>query len=137
MKKLLSPEPQFFSLFAVFRMVIGLLILKHGLIVFDAKSMEQMAAFLDKSLSMPFPLFMAYLAKGTEFFAGAMLILGLFTRIAVFPLIVTMLVAIFGTHKGLIFGEAEPAFLFLLSFIAIYIAGSGKWSLDNWINQKK
>lgn len=130
MNKLLSSAPICFPIFAVFRIFVGLLILNHGLVVFNGQKMNEMAGFLEKSLSLPFPLLMAYLAKGSEFFGGALLALGFLTRFALVPLIVTMLVAVFGSHSGLIFGEAEHAFLFLIAFFAIFFAGAGSWSID-------
>lgn len=70
-----------------------------------------------------------------EFFCAAFLIVGLFTRLAVIPLIIAMCVALFYGHKGEIFGDGEMATLFLTGFIAIFLLGPGKVSLDRFIGR--
>lgn len=52
----------------------------------------------DWGLSLPFPEVMVALAAGTEFFGGALLIVGLATRLIAIPLAFTMLVAAFSVH---------------------------------------
>ena len=56
-------------------------------------------------LNFPSPSFMAYVGKGTEFISGIFLTIGLFTRLAVIPLAVTMVIVAFGMGKGRIFIE--------------------------------
>ncbi|WP_197468027.1 HvfX family Cu-binding RiPP maturation protein [Neptuniibacter marinus] len=52
----------------------------------------------DWGLGLPMPEVMAALAAGTEFFGGALLIVGLAVRWISIPLMVTMLVAAFAVH---------------------------------------
>ncbi|MCL1145797.1 DoxX family protein [Shewanella sp. 10N.261.52.F9] len=52
----------------------------------------------DWGLGLPFPEVMVALAAGTEFFGGALLIVGLATRLIAIPLAFTMLVAAFSVH---------------------------------------
>ncbi len=52
----------------------------------------------DWGLGLPFPEVMAALAAGTEFFGGALLVLGLATRLVSIPLAFTMFVAAFSVH---------------------------------------
>lgn len=66
-----------------------------------------------------------------EFFCSALLIIGLFTRPALIVLIITMSVAGFIHHSPDPFIQKEKAFLFLLIFVALYLFGSGKYSLQN------
>lgn len=136
MKKLFSSQPFQVHLIALTRIFFGVLIANHGLMVFNSEAMQQMATMLGEG-GMPAPALMAYLAKGSEFFGGLLLALGLFTRAAIIPLIVTMSVAAFSTHKGQIFGEGEHAFLFLLAFVTFFFTGAGKWSLDYLLSGKK
>lgn len=136
LKKLLSIKPVAFETLALIRIISGILILIHGFSVFDAAKMYGMAKYLDSELGMPLPLFMAYLAKGAEFFGGLLFAIGLFTRFASISLIITMLVAVFGAHSGKITGEAEHALLFLLIFTGFFFIGSGKWSVDYLIKKK-
>jgi len=49
-------------------------------------------------LGLPLPEVMAFLAASTELVGGALLVLGLATRLVTVPLMVTMLVAIFTVH---------------------------------------
>lgn len=66
-----------------------------------------------------------------------LLILGLCTRLATIPLIVTMLVAIFYAHAADPFGKKELAFIYLIIFTGFMILGPGKYSIDNMIGGKK
>jgi putative oxidoreductase len=70
-----------------------------------------------------------------EFFCAAFLIVGLFTRLAAVPLIIAMSVALFYAHKGEMFGDGEMAAVYLAGFIAIFLLGPGKASLDRFIGK--
>lgn len=52
----------------------------------------------DWGLGLPFPELMTALAGGTELIGGALLLIGLATRLVSIPLMFTMLVAIFAVH---------------------------------------
>ena len=65
-----------------------------------------------------------------EFVCGILLVLGLFTRVALIPLIITMWVAVFMVHAYDPFGEQEFGLLFLIPYLALYFTGPGKLSLD-------
>ena len=129
-KKLLSINPVGIDILSIIRAFAGVLILLHGKIVFDAQVMQGMADSLSKDMGLPFPLLMAYLAKGSEFFGGLLFALGFLTRFVSIPLAITMAVAAFVAHHGQISGDGEHAFLFLLIFAAFFFIGSGKWSID-------
>lgn len=64
-----------------------------------------------------------------EFFCSILIILGAATRLACIPLIFTMMIAFFVIHGSDPFSVKELAFLYLLTFIAIFISGSGSFSL--------
>ncbi|TAK43884.1 MAG: DoxX family protein [Saprospiraceae bacterium] len=70
------------------------------------------------------------LASFAEFLCAALIVLGLFTRWAVVPLIVTMLVAIFLIHWDGPFQKMELAVIYLTAFFAIGLAGPGWYSAD-------
>jgi len=129
-KKLLSFNPVGIDALSIIRVFAGILILLHGKMVFDSQVMNGMAESMSKDMGLPFPLLMAYLAKGTEFFGGLFFALGLLTRFMAIPLSITMAVAAFVAHHGQITGDGEHAFLFLLIFVAFFFIGSGKWSVD-------
>jgi putative oxidoreductase len=70
-----------------------------------------------------------------ELFCAIFLVLGLFTRFAVIPLIIAMSVAFFKAHKGILIGEhnGQAAFLYLCAYICILLTGPGKYSVDRMI----
>jgi putative oxidoreductase len=66
----------------------------------------------------------------SELFCSIFLILGLFTRWAAFFLFFTMCVAVFYKHFGDPFGRAEKGFIYMVGYLAIFLAGAGNFSLD-------
>ncbi|MCB0742635.1 MAG: DoxX family protein [Ignavibacteriae bacterium] len=76
------------------------------------------------------------LAVFSEFFASALIIIGLFTRFSSLTLIVTMAVAAFIAHSDDPFGTKEKSLLFLVSYILLFLTGPGKYSLQTLINKK-
>ena len=75
----------------------------------------------------------AALAGGTEFFGGALLALGLFTRFAAAQLAVVMGVAIWSVHHAAFFadkGGMEYPLTLLLAAIALVLTGGGAFSFD-------
>lgn len=77
-----------------------------------------------------------FLTVFAEFFCSLGLVVGLLTRAASIPLIVTMLVAALVVHADDPFGNKEKALLFLTAYIPILLAGAGRFSLDNLIGRK-
>lgn len=75
------------------------------------------------------------LAIFAEFICSAFLILGLFTRLAVIPLIITMLVIIFVVHAGKPVEDIELAAVYAAIFVALLFSGPGKWSVDALIKK--
>ena len=114
------------------RLALGGLIIPHGyskLINFAAKS----STFADP-FHIGHPASMA-LVIFAEFFCGVFILLGLFTRLACIPLIISMAVAVFYAHKGDFFGQAELATLYFLGYLALLFTGPGKISLDKLIGK--
>ncbi len=70
------------------------------------------------------------LAAFGEFICSILVILGLATRFAAVPVMITMLVAWQISHAGDPFSTQEKSVFYLLSFLFILIAGPGKYSLD-------
>ncbi|CAF23632.1 DoxX family protein [Candidatus Protochlamydia amoebophila] len=91
----------------------------------------------------PAPYFFAYLAACTEFFGGICLILGLASRVAAIPLIITMLIAYATAHQESlksIFRNptefvAESPFNFLLISLFVFAFGPGRFSIDYLIEK--
>jgi putative oxidoreductase len=65
-----------------------------------------------------------------EFVCGILVALGLFTRAALVPLIVTMVVAVFIVHADDPFSKQEFGLLFLIPYVTLFLTGPGKFSLD-------
>jgi putative oxidoreductase len=77
------------------------------------------------------------LAVFSEFFCSLLLILGLGTRLAVLPLIFTMMVISFVVHAGDPFTEIELPLMYLFAYLTILVAGPGKYSVDGMISPAK
>ena len=70
-----------------------------------------------------------------EFFCGMFVVLGLFTRLAVIPLVVSMSVVVFKAMHADFFGRGKDGTMFLICFVAILLCGPGKASADALINK--
>lgn len=76
------------------------------------------------------------LAVFAEVFCSVLLALGLMTRWALIPLIITMLVATFIVHSADPFGVMEKAMLYGVGYITIFLTGPGKYSVDYYLKNK-
>lgn len=72
-----------------------------------------------------------------EVFCSLFLLLGLGTRFATIPLIIVMLVAILLVHAADPFSVKELAVHYLLGYLVLLIAGSGKYSVDYLLQGKR
>ena len=71
-----------------------------------------------------------FLAVFAEFLCAVLVLIGFKTRWASIPIIITMAVAAFIVHAADPFGNKEKALLFLGIFLAIFLLGPGKYSID-------
>lgn len=129
-KTLFSTEPLTQHYILALRIIMGILFINHSYELFDSKAMQKLAEWFQKDLHFPQPLLMAYLRTGAEFFGGIMLILGLFTRIGAFFIMITMLVAFFTAGKSAILGDGEMLFAYAIVMLTVFLTGAGKVSLD-------
>ncbi len=81
------------------------------------------------------PVLSLYLTVFAEFFCSIFLLLGLGTRLAVIPLIVTMIVAVFIVHAPDGFDKKELGLHYLVVYLFILVAGAGKYSIDSLISK--
>lgn len=65
-----------------------------------------------------------------EFVCAVFVLLGLWTRIALVPLIITMAVAFFVAHAGDPFSQKELSLFFLINFVVLFLTGPGRYSID-------
>lgn len=89
---------------------------------------------------IPFPLFNATLSAGTEFVGGALIMLGLFTRLTMIPMIVNMVVALLVVVLENVNGLDEfvelDEVLYVFVFLWLFMAGPGRVSLDSLIARR-
>jgi putative oxidoreductase len=89
------------------------------------------------SLGIPYPEFQAPFVASVELGCGALVLLGLGTRLAAIPLIGTMVVALATalapkiTGLNALFGLAE--FLYIALLVQLIVGGAGALSLDRWL----
>ena len=121
-----------FSMFFL-RVVFGLLIIiRHGYTKLRDFSTIQDHFYNFLGLGPKASLALSIFA---EVLCALFVVLGLFTRVAVIPLVITMLVAIFGAGAGKPLLEAELALLYLAAFTALLFCGPGKINIDAMINK--
>ncbi|MBX3253622.1 MAG: DoxX family protein [Chitinophagaceae bacterium] len=130
MKRLLSTnytDWAFNTALFILRVALGLMMLPHGydkLVHFSEKKNTFMNFLgLGSTVSLSMAIF-------AEFFCAMFLIIGLFTRFTVIPLIIAMSMAFFKAHNAELFGAGEKAGLYLAGFLAILLVGPGKASVD-------
>ncbi len=135
MKKMLSTRYSagaFNTALLFIRIVFGALMMNHGygkLIAFS-KTASNMPQLLGMSGTI-----VAALVIFAEFFCALFVLLGLFTRYACIPIIITMAYALVVAHNGAFFGDGEKAALFLTAFFGILLVGPGKISVDSMIGK--
>lgn len=113
------------------RVGIGAFMLTHGIpkiAMLDANPVQ----FVD--LFGVGPTLNLYLAIFAEVVCSILVIIGLGTRLAVIPLIFTMLVALLYVHSKDAFSIKEMAAHYLLSYVVLLLMGSGKYSVDNLLS---
>ena len=76
------------------------------------------------------------LAVFAEVICSIFLLAGFATRLAAIPLAITMIVAAFLVHAADPFARQEPALQYLLVYLILLFAGSGKYSIDYWLQKK-
>ena len=121
-------------LLSVMRMVIAFLFMQHGA--------QKLFDFPVAKSGPPLELLsLIGMAGMLEFFAGLLLLLGLFSRSVAFVLSGQMAVAYFLAHapKGFwpIANNGELAVLYCFAFLYLATAGGGPWSMDRLCSSAK
>ncbi len=75
------------------------------------------------------------LAIFAEVFCSILILIGLATRWATIPLIITMLVAIFIAHATDGFQRQELPAHYVLVYVFLLMAGPGKYSIDHFLSK--
>ena len=112
------------ELYVIFRILIGLLFLEHGL--------QKLFGLLGGTAQTPFA-FMWFIGL-IELVAGALIAVGMYTRLAALFGGAVMIGALIKAHfpKGVIpiLNGGELAFVYLACFVVIISFGSGKWGIE-------
>ncbi len=104
--------------------------------------LEKTASFFAE-LGLPAPKLNAIMAGGTECVGGALLLVGLFARVASVPLVFCMLVAYYAADREALFAIVSDTdkftgatpFLFLLVSLLVLAFGPGNLSLDHLLRK--
>ena len=119
-------------LLLLIRLFFGILFFMHGL--------DKLTNFNELSLTYPSVLgFGSYttlmVAIFCEFACSMFLLVGLMTRIILIPMVLSMSVAFFDIHDGMM-PEGELSLIYLVIFLGLFIAGPGRYSVDYLIDTR-
>ena len=114
------------------RLAIGLIFMSTGW--GKVHSIPKVTEFFE-SLHIPMPGLNAIVASYTELLCGTALVLGVMTRLAALPLVITMIVAIVTAKRGDIHGffdlVAFDEFTYIIVLLMIAILGPGGIAIDH------
>jgi putative oxidoreductase len=117
----------------IMRASFGLLLLTH--------SWPKLVDFSQKASSFPDPLHVGNrislgLVIFAEFFCSVLVVLGLGTRFAAFPIMIVMFIVAFIINGSHPVADRELPILYLSAFTALLMLGAGSYSLDHAISGK-
>lgn len=119
----------------------GLLVLRIGLAwMLMTHGYDKFMTYPQEAATFPDPLGVGnrvslILTIFAELFCSAFLALGLFTRFALIPLLVTMIVLIMFVHAKDPLDVKEHAILFLVPYITLFLTGPGRYSIDRLLKK--
>ena len=120
------------------------LVLRLGFSFFLAANhgLPKLLKFADKHLTFADPLGVSptvsmALAIFGELVCPILVAVGLLTRLAALPALITMFVAGVLVHDEDILGKGEPALVFGLGYLAILLLGGGRFSLDALVRRRR
>lgn len=119
------------------RLMVGFIFFTEGLQKFLFPHLRGAGRFED--MGLPAPEFLSYFVASFEVLCGAMVLLGLLTRLAAIPIIFIMVVAIVVVKLPVLLEEnfwvmlyiSKIDFAMLIGAVYLFIEGSGRWSVDN------
>ena len=119
---------------------LGLLLLRIGVgVIFivagwgKITGIEGVQGFFG-NIGIPLAGLMAWVVAIVEFVGGIMVLLGVYARIPYLLLAIIMVVALFTTKLGGEFSAARLDLMLLLASLALFLIGSGKYSVDHKLN---
>ena len=117
-----------------FRVLTAAMMLTHGIPKLQRLMSGEEIKFADPYGLGPAASFV--LVIFAEFICSILVALGLATRLAVIPLMITMATAVIFAHADDPFGVKEKPLLFLLIFALLFVFGSGRYSVDRVLERK-
>ena len=125
------------------RLLVGAVFLSEGIQKFLFSADVGAGRFA--KIGLPSPEFLAPFVGTFEIFCGTLVLLGLFTRLAVIPLLTIMAVAIYTTKIPTLVKdgfwkmahEGRADFSMTMGALFLLIAGAGAWSLDARIQNRQ
>jgi putative oxidoreductase len=115
------------------RLIIGGLFAWHG---YDAVSHYKLYLSMSKSTIGWGTNLEFNLVVFSQFICWIFVAFGFLTRLSIIPIFITMAVAFFIAHKGQPFMQKELPFAYLLLCIPVFVAGSGRYSVDKLLFKK-
>jgi len=124
------------------RLMVGAVFLSEGIQKFLFPAIRGAGRF--EKIGLPSPEFLGAFVGTFEIVCGAMILLGLLTRLASVPTVVIMLVAIATTKSEVLANDGFWAMMhgsrtdwaILLGSLFLMIKGGGNWSIDKWLYKK-
>lgn len=125
------------------RLMVGAVFLSEGLQKFLFPADVGAGRFA--KIGLPAPEFLGPFVGGFEIACGALVLLGLFTRLATLPLLTIMAVALYSTKLPILLNsgfwkmahEARTDFSMVMGSLFLLFVGGGAYSLDAWWHQRK
>lgn len=123
------------------RLIVGAVFLSEGIQKFLFPAIRGAGRF--EKIGLPSPEFLGSFVGAFEILCGALILLGLFTRLASIPLIIIMLVAIATTKSEVLADQgfwemmhgSRTDWSMLLGSIFLLIKSGGYWSIDHTLNK--
>lgn len=118
------------------RLMVRAVFLSEGIQKFLFPAIRGAGRF--EKIGLPSPEFLGSFVGIFEILSGALILLGLFTRLAAVPTLIIMFVAIYTTKGAVLANEgfwpmmhgSRTDWAMLLGSIYLIIEGGGKWSVD-------
>lgn len=125
------------------RFIVGYVFFVEGIQKFLFPDTLGIGRFI--KIGLPMPHLMVNLSGGSEIIFGALLMIGLFTRISTIPMIINITVAIISTKVPMFLNkgfwpavhESRLDFTMLVSLIFLLIVGAGCCSVDSKLSGNK
>lgn len=136
MKRLISTQPLNTDVATLLlRLIVGTMFVRYGYSKFEAYDtiLPMFGDIIGIGSKLSFNLVIF-----AELVCGFLVLIGLVTRYSIVPIFITMIVAFFVAHAKDAFDVKIAAFLYMVLCVPVFVLGSGKYSVDSLIfNRKK